>query len=126
MNVKEIAPHTNGSIPHYIATTIGFTFLSVWVITAFQSKYIFRPGVTFWKRLGWPLFLLLRLFGKDPYAPKTCEPSEDIALELMTPDHDSLRERQPINEVYILLLLFLLRGVHALNRKSSIAQHPLE
>jgi len=101
MNVKEIVPDTKGSIPHYVVTTIGFTLLSVWVITAFQSRYIFRPGVTFWKRLGWPVFLLLRLFGKDPYAPTTPDTSEeDIALELTTP------ERQPIKYIFFVVAVF--------------------
>ncbi|KAF8809597.1 hypothetical protein BYT27DRAFT_7187347 [Phlegmacium glaucopus] len=83
MNIQEIVPGTKGSIAHYVVTTIAFTLVTVWVITAFQSRYIFRTGVTFWKRLGWPVFLLLRLFGKDPYAPTTADPSQgNMSMEL--------------------------------------------
>ena len=93
MNVREIVPSTNGTLVHYVATTIAFTSVSVWVIIAFQSRYIFREGVTFWQRLGWPILLILRLFGKDPYAPITTNlPKRDIELELSQIDQGLLRE----------------------------------
>ncbi|CAA7269923.1 unnamed protein product [Cyclocybe aegerita] len=65
MNVKEIVPDTNGTLPHYVETALPFTLATVWIIIAFQSRYIFPEYVTFWKRLGWPVLLLARLFGKD-------------------------------------------------------------
>jgi hypothetical protein len=93
MNVKEIVPNTSGTVLHYFETTIAFTLLSVWVITAFQSRDNFRPEVTFWQRLGWPVFYVLRLFGKDPYAPTTSDRSpENIDLILL--DHRLPPDRQ--------------------------------
>jgi len=67
MNVQELVPETNGTIPHYIEAALPFLLLTVWIIIAFQSRYIFPAHVTFWIRLGWPFLLLARLFGWDPY-----------------------------------------------------------
>lgn len=91
MNVKEIVPNTNATLLHYFETALAFTLLSVWIITAFQSRYRFRSGVTFWQRLGWPLFFFLRMFGKDPYAP-TSKDSLQHDLDLMLTDQGILRD----------------------------------
>ena len=69
MNVQEIVKDTTGTIVHYIVTVLTLTLVIVWVFTAYRNNYKFRPGTTFWQRLGWPVFLVLRLFGQDPYAP---------------------------------------------------------
>jgi len=66
MNVKEIVPDTNGTISHYIATAFPFTILTIWIIIAFQSKYMF-PHSSFWRRLFWPYLLVPRLFGQRRY-----------------------------------------------------------
>jgi len=68
MNVEELVPETKGTVPHYIEAALPFLLLTVWIIIAFQSRYIFPTHVTFWKRLGWPFLLLVRLFGWDPYS----------------------------------------------------------
>ena len=78
--MQEIVPGTNGTLLHYFMTALSFTVLSVWVITAFQSRYNFRKGVTFWQRLGWPVFFFLRMFGKDPYAPDPSQQDADLLL----------------------------------------------
>jgi hypothetical protein len=80
MNVQEIVPNTNGTILHYFLTALAFTVLTMWVIIAFQSRYKFRPYVTFWQRLGWPVFFVLRMFGKDPYAPDPSQQDSDLIL----------------------------------------------
>lgn len=90
MNVQEIVPGTNGTILHYFVTTVVFTLLTIWVITAFQSRYNFRSGVTFWQRLGWPVFYFLRMFGKDPYAP-TAADSLEQEIDQMLIDQGLLR-----------------------------------
>ena len=93
MNVNDLVPNTNGTMGHYVETAISFTLLSVWVIIAFQSRYNFKEGMTFWLRLGWPVFFFLRLFGKDPYAPTTPNLSQrDIDLLLI--DQGLLSQRQ--------------------------------
>ena len=58
MNVKEINPGTNETLMHYAATAVPFTLVTVWVIIAFQSKYLFEENASPWKRLGWPYMLL--------------------------------------------------------------------
>ena len=91
MNVQEIVPGTNGTLLHYFETSLAFTLLSVWVITAFQSKYKFREGVTFWQRLGWPVFFALRLFHRDPYAPTSTNSVQLEIDQMMTTNQGSLR-----------------------------------
>jgi len=68
MNVEELVPDTKGTVPHYIEAALPFLLLTVWIIIAFQSRYIFPAHVTFWKRLLWPFLLFVRLFGYDPYS----------------------------------------------------------
>ena len=56
-------PNTSGTILHYFVTALSFTLLCVWIITAFQSRYNLRSGVTFWHRLG--CVFVLQKFDKD-------------------------------------------------------------
>jgi len=91
MNVQEIVPGANGTLVHYGVTAISFTLISVWVITAFQSRYSFRKGVAFWVRMAWPLFFMLRLFRLDPYAP-TAVDTLHHDLKLMLTDKGLLRD----------------------------------
>ncbi|KAK7441983.1 hypothetical protein VKT23_016261 [Stygiomarasmius scandens] len=63
MNVKEIAPDTHGTLHIYFETAIPLTGLTIWVVIAFQSKYLFRDSPSFWMRLLWPLLLLRMIPG---------------------------------------------------------------
>lgn len=67
MNVKEIVPGTRGTIPHYIESTIGLTALTVWIVVAFQSRYLFNKDMPFWQRLGWPLYLIYYMIQRARY-----------------------------------------------------------
>ncbi|KAF8639226.1 hypothetical protein AX17_001711 [Amanita inopinata Kibby_2008] len=58
MNVKEVNPGTNGTLPHYFGAAIALTVATIWIIIAFQSRYLFNKDAPFWKRLGWPFFLI--------------------------------------------------------------------
>ncbi|KAK0484497.1 hypothetical protein IW261DRAFT_1456929 [Armillaria novae-zelandiae] len=62
MNVGEISPGTKGTLPHYFEAALPLTFLTVWVVMAFQSKYLFDSGSTFWMRLVWPWMLFKQVF----------------------------------------------------------------
>lgn len=64
MNVAEINPGTKGTIPHYVEVALPFTILTIWVIIAFQSKYIFGSEVSFWLRLTWPFKLFYERYIK--------------------------------------------------------------
>ena len=63
MNVREINPGTKGTVMHYAATAVSFTLATVWIIIAFQSRYLFEENASPWKRLGWPYVLLRHLNG---------------------------------------------------------------
>jgi len=61
MNVVEINPQGGTAITNlsqYVALTLPLTILTAWIIIAFQSKYIFPEGTSFYKRLGWPIFIM--------------------------------------------------------------------
>jgi hypothetical protein len=63
MNIKEINPGTNGSLPHYFATAIPLTVVTAWVIIAFQGRWGSQEEdkVSIWKRLLWPIMLVQRM-----------------------------------------------------------------
>ncbi|KAF9048217.1 hypothetical protein BDZ89DRAFT_1057791, partial [Hymenopellis radicata] len=63
MNVGEISPGTHGTLPYYFETAAPLTVATIWIIMAFQSKYLFgNRRTTFWTRLGWPWLLFKRMF----------------------------------------------------------------
>jgi hypothetical protein len=64
MNVREINPGTLGTLPHYIATVIPLTLISIWIIMAFQSKY-YLSGDSMWTRLLWPIVMVKGLFKRE-------------------------------------------------------------
>jgi hypothetical protein len=64
MNIKEIVPETNGTLPHYVVTAVPLTFLTIWIVIAFQSKHLFRerrPSLLM--RLMWPLIIIRGMTG---------------------------------------------------------------
>lgn len=61
MNVIEINPQGGTALTNlsqYVALTLPLTVVTAWIIIAFQSKYIFPEGTSFYKRLGWPIFII--------------------------------------------------------------------
>ncbi|TFK29544.1 hypothetical protein FA15DRAFT_664093 [Coprinopsis marcescibilis] len=82
MNVKQFVPDSLGTIPQYVATALPLTLMTIWIITASQSKYMFPAdsNIPFWKRLGWPVLLLLRRFGKDPYLQAEVQAQDEAPL----------------------------------------------
>ena len=61
MNVAEINPGTAGTLSHYFAIALPLTIVTAWIIIAFQSKYIFKEQTNFFKRLGWPAYLVINM-----------------------------------------------------------------
>jgi hypothetical protein len=84
MNVAEINPGSLETIRNYVATAVPFTIVTVWVIIAFQSKYIFKTEVSFWWRLTWPFQLIYERYIRKP--KKT--PTEDTFAMTEEPDKD--------------------------------------
>ncbi|PBK90727.1 hypothetical protein ARMGADRAFT_1111301 [Armillaria gallica] len=81
MNVRELSNDTKGTLPHYFEVAAPLTFLTVWVVMAFQSKYLFDSGTTFWMRLVWPWMLFKQVFMKrDKDKEREREKEEDISL----------------------------------------------
>ena len=83
MNVIEINPGSNGTLPHYFAIAFPFTIVTAWVIIAFQSKHIFKERTTFFRRLGWPIYLLLDMI-------KQRSQKDDSSIEVILEENGSL------------------------------------
>ena len=64
MNVAEINPGSLGTLGHYFAAALPLTIVTAWIIIAFQSKYIFKDKTHFFKRLGWPAYILIEMIRK--------------------------------------------------------------
>ena len=63
MNVREITPHTRGTLSHYAATVIMLTLFTIWVFVAFQTKHYFRiQNQNIWMRVLWPVMLVQEWF----------------------------------------------------------------
>ncbi|KAJ6617559.1 hypothetical protein B0H10DRAFT_2434374 [Mycena sp. CBHHK59/15] len=66
MNVKEITPGTNGTLPHYIAFALPMTAVTIWIIMAFQYRKKDPNGLiadeekSIWTKFSWPLTSLRR------------------------------------------------------------------
>ena len=61
MNVVEINPGSLGTLPQYFAIAFPLTIVATWIIVAFNSPYIFKEKAPFFKRLVWPVYLLIRM-----------------------------------------------------------------
>ena len=59
MNVVEINPGSVGTLSRYFAITFPLTIVTAWIIIAVTSKRVFKERTTFFKRLGWPVYLLV-------------------------------------------------------------------
>jgi len=64
MNIHEIVPGTHGSLSHYFETAFPLTFVTVWVVMAFQSKHILGRDTSIWMRIFWPVALAQRMIRK--------------------------------------------------------------
>ncbi|KAF8218269.1 hypothetical protein K438DRAFT_1556156 [Mycena galopus ATCC 62051] len=72
MNIKILAPGTNGTLAHYFAFALPTTALTVWFIIAFQDPKNLIPDehhASIWDKLAWPLTLHQRI--KWRTTPKT-------------------------------------------------------
>jgi hypothetical protein len=61
MNVKTFSPDAEGTLPVYVEIAITLTAMTIWIIVAFQSRYIFAEGTSVWVRLAWPFLLIWKL-----------------------------------------------------------------
>lgn len=64
MNVIELNSGTYGTIAHYVEATLPLTLVTIWIIVAFQSRFILREDQAMWKKLLWPIALLQKLMAQ--------------------------------------------------------------
>jgi len=84
MNVKELNDGTYGTLAHYFEATFPLTLATMWVVIAFQSRYVLSdPNASMWRKLLWPIaFFNSLIFGRR----KTLRPSnEEIEMKSHLP-----------------------------------------
>ncbi|KAF9474032.1 hypothetical protein BDN70DRAFT_885294 [Pholiota conissans] len=84
MNIQNLTPGVKGTLAHYVEAALPLTLVTIWVIIASQNRYIFPPGILFWKRLAWPIILLGRIVGIDPYKKRKVNRIEEPYPEDVT------------------------------------------
>lgn len=70
MNTKEVNPEATGTLPYYVAFAVPLTLITIWIIIAFQSRYLLleKPFVV---RLGWPYYLMKKWWSRKPETKTT-------------------------------------------------------
>ena len=63
MNIPEFNPGTKASLMHYFVAMVSLTFFTIWIIVAFQSKYL-MPGYGKWVRFLWPITIIRIRMGR--------------------------------------------------------------
>lgn len=60
MNVQELNPQGYLTLARFFEVMLPLTLATVWIIVAFQSKFVVRDdrGGTMWKKLLWPVMLV--------------------------------------------------------------------
>lgn len=88
MNIKEL----NGSFATftlYFSVALPLTALTIWIVIAFNSKYLFRgKDATFWVRLAWPVLLIQTLL-----SGKTKKKSGDMHMGTLERWNTDKRQR---------------------------------
>ena len=59
MNIRELNAGTFGSLSHYIEAALPLTVVTIWIIVAYQSRFVLREDKAMWKKFLWPIALLL-------------------------------------------------------------------
>jgi hypothetical protein len=88
MNTKEINPGTKGTLPYYIAFAVPLTLITIWIIIAFQSRYLLI-GKPFLVRLGWPYYLLKQWWSVRRGAKASGTVYRPVASDYKTRKNDS-------------------------------------
>jgi hypothetical protein len=82
MNVVELNPGGYTSLARFFEATLPLTFFTIWIIVAFQSRFILRDnsgGV--WKKLLWPVMLFNAII---PWSTTKKDDLDDLRLEPMS------------------------------------------
>jgi hypothetical protein len=84
MNVTELNPQGHTTLARFFETMFPLTIVTIWIIVAFQSRFIVRDdrgarGV--WKKLLWPVMLI------NTIIPWSSSKDESPAYEYDLPKH---------------------------------------
>ena len=61
MNIKEIAPGTEGTLARYLEVTAPFIFLTIWILIAYRSKHLLGFRRTpLWMQIMAPVIIPVR------------------------------------------------------------------
>jgi hypothetical protein len=64
MNVIELNSGTFGTIPLYVAAALPLTMLTIWIIVAYQSRFVLHDDEPMWKKLLWPIAFVNKLISR--------------------------------------------------------------
>jgi hypothetical protein len=77
MNVVELNPGGYTSLAHFFEASLPLTFFTVWIVVAFQSRFVLRDDRgAVWKKLLWPIMLL------NNFIPKATSKDDSQMYEL--------------------------------------------
>jgi hypothetical protein len=69
MNVRELDAGTYGTLGNYFEVCLPLTLVTIWIIVAYQSRFVLREDKVTWKKLLWPIVLAQRLLSR-PQPPE--------------------------------------------------------
>ena len=68
MHVQEISSGVT-TLSLYFGTTCVLTAVTIWILVAFQWSDLFNvKEMTFWRRLGWPVYIVYHAIGKADHS----------------------------------------------------------
>ncbi|KAF8902609.1 hypothetical protein CPB84DRAFT_1678779 [Gymnopilus junonius] len=82
MNVSEINPGTLGTMVRYVEIALPLTVATIWIVIAFQSKYIFPPNVGFIQRLAWPGYMLFQMIKRKQKQREELSSAESYSISV--------------------------------------------
>ena len=65
MNVIELNQGTYVTLAHYVEAAVPLTLVTIWIIVAFQSRFVIREDDAMWKKLLWPVALVQRFLPRQ-------------------------------------------------------------
>jgi hypothetical protein len=69
MNVIELNSGTYGTLAQYFETSLPLTLATIWIVVAFQSRFILRDNEAMWKKLLWPFALVHKVISRPQRGP---------------------------------------------------------
>lgn len=96
MNTHEFTPDGHGSLGVFVALALPLTLVTIWIIIAFQSRYLLRD-MSFIYRLAWPWFLLKKWLNKKSNRDQK---ARQVVDRTIMEDHNDDVELKP-NESWV-------------------------